>query len=102
MIVELPAKVVTAIAVNLPIYFLSNLRREPGAFFIFFLFSFASTLAMSMIFRTIAATSRTLAGAMPFASIMILTLVIYTGFTIPTRDMVPWFRWLNYLNPIGE
>jgi ATP-binding cassette, subfamily G (WHITE), member 2, PDR len=30
-----------------------------------------------------------------------LALVIYTGFTVPTRDMVPWFRWMNYLDPIA-
>ncbi|KAL8992955.1 MAG: hypothetical protein Q9188_007455, partial [Gyalolechia gomerana] len=35
------------------------------------------------------------------ASIFSLALVIYTGFTIPTKDMHPWFRWINYLNPVG-
>ena len=35
------------------------------------------------------------------ASIFSLALVIYTGFTIPTKYMHPWFRWLNYLNPVG-
>lgn len=28
-------------------------------------------------------------------------MVIYTGFAIPIRDMVPWFRWINYINPIA-
>lgn len=102
MIVELPSKIIVSITVNLTLYFMSNLRRTPGAFFTFLLFSFTCTLVMSMIFRTIAATSRTLSGAMPPASMFILALVIYTGFTIPIRDMVVWFRWINYLNPIGE
>jgi ABC-type multidrug transport system permease subunit len=35
------------------------------------------------------------------SSIFMMILVIYTGFTIPVRDMHPWFKWLNYLNPIG-
>ena len=35
------------------------------------------------------------------ASIFILALVIYTGFTIPIKDMHPYFRWLNRLNPVG-
>jgi ABC-type multidrug transport system permease subunit len=56
---------------------------------------------MSSIFRTIAAGSRTLAQALAPAAIFILALIIYTGFTIPTSNMKPWFRWLNYLNPIG-
>jgi ABC-type multidrug transport system permease subunit len=35
------------------------------------------------------------------ASIFSLSLVIYTGFTIPTKYMTPWFRWINYLDPVG-
>jgi len=35
------------------------------------------------------------------AALIILALVIYTGFTIPTRDMHPWFRWINYLDPVA-
>lgn len=35
------------------------------------------------------------------ASIFSLALVIYTGFAIPIKDMHPWFRWLNRLNPVG-
>ncbi|EIN06105.1 pleiotropic drug resistance protein PDR [Punctularia strigosozonata HHB-11173 SS5] len=101
MLTDLPTKILTALASNLILYFMTNLRREAGAFFIFFLVSFTTTLVMSMIFRTIAASSRTLAQAMTPASLFILALVIYTGFTIPTRNMHPWFRWINYLDPIG-
>jgi ATP-binding cassette subfamily G (WHITE) protein 2 (PDR) len=32
---------------------------------------------------------------------MRLHQVIFTGFTIPTRYMLGWSRWINYLNPIG-
>ena len=35
------------------------------------------------------------------ASVFSLALVIYTGFTIPIKYMHPWFRWINYLNPVG-
>lgn len=35
------------------------------------------------------------------AAIFILALVIYTGFAIPTRYMHPWFRWLNWINPVA-
>lgn len=101
MICDLPAKCVTALTFNLILYFLTNLRREPGPFFIFVLFSFVTTLIMSNIFRCIAAFSRTLHQAMPFAAIFILALIVYTGFTIPTRDMKDFTRWINYLDPIA-
>lgn len=101
MICDLPNKLITSVTFNLALYFLTNLRRTPGAFFTFYLFSFICTLAMSMLFRSIGALSRTLAGAMAPAAVFILALVIYTGFTVPIRDMHPWFRWINYLDPVA-
>ncbi len=47
MIVDLPNKLLNALLMNLTIYFMANLRREPGAFFFFFLVSFVMTLAVS-------------------------------------------------------
>ncbi|ESK91360.1 multidrug resistance protein cdr1 [Moniliophthora roreri MCA 2997] len=101
MICDLPSKVATAITFNITLYFMTNLRREPDAFFVFFLFSFVCTIAMSMIFRTIGAVSRTIQEAQGPASIVMLSLVIYTGFTIPVGDMRPWLRWINFLSPLG-
>ncbi|THH08528.1 hypothetical protein EW146_g8957 [Bondarzewia mesenterica] len=101
MICDMPSKILVAVTFDLTLYFMTNLRREPGAFFVFFLFSFTSTLTMSGIFRTIAASSRKLSEALAPAAMFILALVIYTGFTIPTSSMKPWFRWLSYLDPIG-
>lgn len=101
MICDLPYKFINATTFNITLYFMTNLRREPGAFFIFYLFSIVTTLTMSMVFRTIAASSRTLAQALVPAAILILGLVIYTGFTIPTRNMLGWSRWMNYIDPIS-
>lgn len=77
-----------------------------------------------MIFRTIASASRTLSQALAPAAVLIreygeagnssaarskadlllpctVALVIYTGFVIPTRNMLGWSRWMNYLDPIA-
>ncbi|KAF9895076.1 hypothetical protein FE257_004705 [Aspergillus nanangensis] len=101
MVCDLPYKITNSFTFNLPLYFLSNLRREPGAFFTFWLFSIVTTLTMSMIFRSIGAASRSLAQALVPAAILILGLVIYTGFIIPTRNMLGWSRWMNYIDPIA-
>ncbi|KAH9218163.1 AtrD, ABC-transporter [Leptodontidium sp. 2 PMI_412] len=101
MICDLPKKIATAIFFNIALYFMTGLRATASNFFIFVLFSFTCTMCMSMFFRSIGSTSRSLSQAQVPASIFILALVIYTGFTIPTRDMVPWFRWLNWLNPVA-
>ncbi|CAG8274635.1 unnamed protein product [Penicillium salamii] len=101
MLCDLPYKLTNSVTFNLPLYFLSNLKREPGAFFIFWLFSIVTTLTMSMVFRTFGAASRSLAQALVPAALLILGLVIYTGFVIPTRNMLGWSRWMNYIDPIG-
>ena len=101
MLCDMPYKLTNSVTFNIPLYFLTNLRREPGAFFVFLLFSIVTTLTMSMLFRTIAASSRTLSQALVPAAILILGLVIYTGFTIPTKNMLGWSRWMNYIDPIA-
>ena len=83
MLCDMPYKIVNAIFFNLIIYFLTNLRREPGNFFFFFFVSFLATLAMSMFFRSLAALSRTLVQALTPAAGLILALVLYTGFALP-------------------
>ncbi|KAL0574983.1 Multidrug resistance protein [Marasmius crinis-equi] len=101
MICDLPTKIITNLTFNLVLYFMTNLRREAGTFFFYLLFSFCCTLAMSMIFRTIGSSTKTLSGSMAPASVIMLALIIYTGFVIPTRDMHGWFRWINHIDPIA-
>lgn len=101
VLTDLPYKIGNAIAFNITLYFMTNLRRSPGPFFFFLLLSFFLTLTMSMLFRTIGSLSRTLSQAMVPAAVLILGLVIFTGFTIPTTYMLGWSRWINYIDPIA-
>lgn len=101
MLTDMPYKVLNAIVFNLTIYFMANLRREPGAFFFFLFVSFILTLTMSMLFRTIASVSRTLSQAMAPAAILILAIVVFTGFAQPVTYMLGWCRWINYLDPVA-
>lgn len=101
IICDLPSKVLSTVAFNVPLYFMANLRREPGAFFIFLLFGFTCTLTMSMILRAIGQTSRTVQQALTPAAIFIMALVIYTGFVLPVSNMQGWLRWLNYIDLIA-
>ncbi|KAL3451109.1 ABC-2 type transporter-domain-containing protein [Aspergillus insuetus] len=101
MLCDVPFKLVNSVTFNIPLYFITGLRREPSAFFTFWIFSVVTTFTMSMVFRTIAAMSRSLSQALVPAAILILGMIIYTGFTIPTRNMLGWSRWMNYINPIA-
>ncbi len=95
-------QITNAIFFNLIIYFMSNLRREPGPFFFFFFVSFLATLTMSMFFRSLAALSRSLVQALTPAAGLILALVLYTGFALPPvchlRPLMPRSD-LTYASP---
>ncbi|KOS17377.1 ABC transporter CDR4 [Escovopsis weberi] len=101
MICDLPYKIANTIVFNIVLYFMTNLRREPGAFFFFLLISFTAVLSMSMIFRFIGSATRTLFQALVPTAILILALVIFTGFIIPYHYMLGWCRWIKYLNPLA-
>lgn len=101
MITDIPYKIANCISFNLVLYFMTNLRREPGPFFFFLFVSFIITLVMSMMFRTIASVTRTLEQALAPSAIIITALVISTGFVIPTTYMAGWARWINFINPVA-
>src|SRR6187402_3487995 len=56
---------------------------------------------MSVVFRTIGAATKKITQALAIAGVMLLGLIIYTGFVIPKPYMHPWFKWIMYLNPIS-
>lgn len=100
-IVDLPCKILAALGFNIVLYFLANLRREPGPFFIFFLFGFMCTVVMSSIFRTMSCVTKSLAEALTPATMLIIILVATAGFVIPPVDIPPWIKWLSYINPMS-
>ncbi|KAH0429411.1 ABC-2 type transporter [Colletotrichum camelliae] len=97
---DIPIKFITATTFNLVLYFLAGLRREPGQFFLYFLITYISTFVMSAVFRTMAAITKTVSQAMMLAGVLVLALVIYTGFVVRVPQMVDWFGWIRWINPI--
>ncbi|KAI9152190.1 ABC multidrug transporter A-1 [Paramyrothecium foliicola] len=100
IIMDMPYKMVNAILVNTTFYFMANLRREPGPFFFFLFNMFLLLLSMSMFFRTFASLTKTLEQALAPAGILLMAMVLYTGFAIPVDYMRGWASWLRWLNPV--
>ena len=100
IVADIPMKFAQATCFNLIIYFLAGLRREPSQFFLFFLIAYISTFVMSAIFRTMAAVTKTVSQAMALSGVLVLAIVIYTGFVLPVNYMHPWFGWIRYINPL--
>ncbi|RAH78729.1 hypothetical protein BO86DRAFT_176149 [Aspergillus japonicus CBS 114.51] len=100
IIMDLPIKLMRCSVFCIVLYFMTNLRREPSQFFIYYLFLIMAILTMSGIFRTLAAATKTVTQAMAMAGVMILCIVVYTGFTLPQPYMHPWLSWIRWINPI--
>ena len=101
IVADIPVKFAIATCFNVILYFLAGLRREPSQFFIFFLFNFVAILTMSQIYRSIAASTKTVSQALAIAGVVTLAIVIYTGFVIPRPLMHPWFKWISWINPVA-
>lgn len=100
-IMDLPYKITNGLITNVILYFTTGLRREAGAFFFFFLISFTMTLTISTFFRFFASVTKTIDQAMAPSSIIIIALVLYTGFAIPVQYMKGWASWIRWVNPIS-
>ncbi|WYZ42701.1 hypothetical protein EsH8_VI_000400 [Colletotrichum jinshuiense] len=101
MLVDLPYKLVNALFINVPIYFMTNLRRESaGPFFFFLLLSFTITVSMSMIFRFLGSVTKTTSQALAPSAIILLALMLFSGFAIPQADLSDWIGWLRWINPV--
>lgn len=101
MLCDMPAKIAASISFNLPLYFMTNLRRSADAFFTFWLISFACLMAMSMFFRCIGSIGHTHDQIMVPIGIAIMLCIIYAGFIIPVPYMKPWLSWFRWIDPVA-
>ena len=101
IVTDIPVKTLVAVCFNIILYFLGGLRIEVGPFFVFFLVTYITNFTMSFLFKSIGAMSKSISQAMTFAGVLVLATTIYTGFTIPRPYMVPWFKWLSWINPVA-
>ncbi|KAF1939631.1 hypothetical protein EJ02DRAFT_456735 [Clathrospora elynae] len=100
VVADIPVKLIQATVFNIILYFLAQLRYTPGQFFLFFIVTYMATFVMAAIFRTTAAVTQTASQAMAGAGVLVLILVIYTGFVIRIPEMPVYFGWIRWINPI--
>ena len=98
---NLPIKVATAVCFSLILYFLADLKRTAGQFFFFLLFLIMCILCLTAFFQMIASLTKAPSTANSIGGVSVLILAIYTGYMIATPNMHPWFRWLNFINPLA-
>ncbi|CAK7892680.1 protein Snq2p [[Candida] anglica] len=97
---SIPIAFIVTVVFVIVLYFLSNLARDAGKFFTFFLFVFLLNLTISSLFKAIAALNKTIAAANAIAGVFMLALLSYSSFMIQRPSMRPWFKWISYINPL--
>ncbi|KAL6703888.1 hypothetical protein ACN47E_009022 [Coniothyrium glycines] len=100
VVADVPVKLAQSAIFNTILYFLAQLRYTPGQFFLFFIVTYLATFVMAAVFRTTAAVTKTASQAMTLAGVLVLVLVVYTGFVIRIPQMTVYFGWLRWINPI--
>ena len=101
IITELPVKLSMSLCFNIPFYFMVGLRSGAGRFFFYWLIGILCTLVMSHIFRSIGSMFTSLAGAMTPAGVILLAIIVFTGFVIPYPSMLGWSKWIKWINPVS-
>ncbi|GCE97844.1 hypothetical protein ZYGM_002792 [Zygosaccharomyces mellis] len=101
VIADIPAKVLSSICFSVIFYFLVNFRRDPGRFFFYLLINVVVSFVMSHLFRCVGALSKTVVTAMVPASVLLLCVMLYTGFSIPKKSMHGWSKWIWYIDPLS-
>ncbi|KAF7428110.1 hypothetical protein PC9H_007329 [Pleurotus ostreatus] len=99
-IVDLPITLLTTGIFSILLYFIVGLQTSAGQFFVFYLFLVIMALTMKAWFRAIAAAFKSQATAHSVSGIVLLGLVIYTGYTLPKSSMIGALRWITYINPL--
>ncbi|KAG0141461.1 hypothetical protein CROQUDRAFT_68265 [Cronartium quercuum f. sp. fusiforme G11] len=101
VLADVPFSSLKVFAFCIILYFMAGLYTSAGAFFTFYLLVYTTFLALSSFFRFLGAISFNFDTASRMASILVMLMVIYSGYMIPEPAMRRWLVWLYYINPVA-
>ncbi|KAG0330231.1 hypothetical protein BGZ99_007092 [Dissophora globulifera] len=99
--VDIPLIMVQIFLFSFVLYFMSGLQLQAGKWFLFCLILFLTALCMTAFFRMWAAVSATFDAASRNSGLILLALILYSGYMIPYQGMHPWFIWIFWINPLA-
>ncbi|TID13152.1 hypothetical protein CANINC_005008 [Pichia inconspicua] len=99
-LVQLPVRFIAIVLFTIVMYFLSNMKREPGPFFQFMLITNMVVLAISGLFTLFSSFMPNLSYAMGLCGVIMIGLATYSSYMIQLNSMYWWFKWFAYANPI--
>ncbi|KAF4956228.1 hypothetical protein FSARC_11627 [Fusarium sarcochroum] len=102
-LLDVPLILLQSATYSIIAYFLSGLRMDAGAFFIFFSTVFLAAMAFTASYRVFGALSPQLEVALRFCGVYLIIAVACGGYVRSVERMisdVPWVGWLAYITPV--
>ncbi|KAG0265706.1 hypothetical protein DFQ27_000439 [Actinomortierella ambigua] len=101
VVLDFPIIFIHNVLYAIVMYFLSGLQREAGKFFFFVLTLSVAALCMTSFFRMWGCYCETFDDATKFSGIILLAMILYSGYLVPYQSMHPWFIWIFWINPLA-
>jgi ABC-type multidrug transport system permease subunit len=79
---DLPLLLFQCLLSSIIVYFMANLKRDAGAFFIFYLYTFLSAYNLTALYRFLSALSPTFNEAIRFSVLALNVIVVFLGYVI--------------------
>ena len=98
---DVPLLIIQCFLSSIIIYFMANLRRDAGAFFIFYLYTFLSAYNLTALYRLLSALSPTFNEAIRFSVLALNVVLVFAGYVIhvPQSEsslIHPWKHVFDY------
>ncbi|KAF9358893.1 hypothetical protein BGX26_000678 [Mortierella sp. AD094] len=97
VVLDIPIIVVNNLLFAFVVYFTSGLQRDAGKFFIFVFILSLAALCMTSFFRA----WQNFDYATKYSGVILLCLILYSGYLIPYQAMRGWFIWIFWVNPLA-
>ncbi|GBF90608.1 ABC transporter G family member protein [Raphidocelis subcapitata] len=98
---QVPVTVLESVFFAVITYWMIGFVADAGRFFSFICICMASSLCVSSIFRLIAITVPTPPLVQAVTSIVLLILILTSGFTIVRTSIPPWWIWAYWISPFS-
>ncbi|KAK9471338.1 P-loop containing nucleoside triphosphate hydrolase protein [Dipodascopsis tothii] len=96
ILAELPLLTAQVSVYCVILYFMSNLARTPGQFFLHLLTVITGTFTMLAFYRAIGTLSNNFDGVLRVTANVLNALAFWIGYVKPAFNMAWWYRWFYY------
>lgn len=100
-IADLPVLAVQCTIYTIIVYFLTDMWRDTGKFFLQLLFVFTTSVAVTAFYRVVGAFSRDINSTIRMAFLGLNVMAVFSGYMQPVKAMKSWvFKWIFYAVPV--